>query len=117
MASIYGFSELLLLRKFSDEKRQELLETIARQATRMSTIINELLDLARIEARQGQDFVMETVPLQDIVRLVADDYSPPTGRARPVLSDCEVPVYVKADRGKLQQAIPECAVERLQILP
>ena len=48
---------------------------------------------------------METVPLQDIVRLVADDYSPPTGRARPVLSDCEVPVYVKADRGKLQQAI------------
>ncbi len=39
----------------------------------MSTIINELLDLARIEARQGQDFVMETVPLQDIVRLVADD--------------------------------------------
>lgn len=105
MASIYGFSELLLLRKFSDGKRQELLETIARQATRMSTIINELLDLARIEARQGQDFVMETVPLQDIVRLVADDYSPPTGRARPVLSDCEVPVYVKADRGKLQQAI------------
>ena len=48
---------------------------------------------------------METVPLQDIVRLVADDYSPPTGRARPVLSDCEVPVYVKADRGKPQQAI------------
>ncbi len=105
MASIYGFSELLLMRPFSDEKRKELLETISRQATRMSTIINELLDLARIEARRGQDFVMETVAVQDIVQLVATDYKPPEGRHPPVLSISPGAVHVKADRGKLQQAI------------
>lgn len=105
MASIYGFSELLLHRKFSDEKRRDLLETISRQATRMSTIIDELLDLARIEARRGQDFVLETLAVQDIVRLVVADYNPPDGRAQPVLSISDQPVHVRADRGKLQQAI------------
>ena len=105
MASIYGFSELLLLRKFSDEKRHDMLLTISRQANLMSNIINELLDLARIEARRGLDFVMETVDVQDIARLVATDYNPPEGRDQPILSVSEAPVYVRADRGKLQQAI------------
>lgn len=105
MASIYGFSELLLLRKLSDEKREEMLVAISRQATLMSTIINELLDLARIEARRGLDFVMETVDVQDIVRLLATDYNPPEGCEQPILAITKTPVYVRADRGKLQQAI------------
>ncbi|MDY0107022.1 MAG: PAS domain S-box protein, partial [Giesbergeria sp.] len=53
MASIYGYTELLRLREFSAEKRGEILATVSRQAERMSDIINELLDLARIEARRG----------------------------------------------------------------
>lgn len=105
MASIAGFTELLLLRKFPEEKQRDLLETISRQAGRMSTIINELLDLARIEARRGQDFVMETLAVQDIVCLVANDYSPPQGRDKPILSVSGAPVHVRADRGKLQQAL------------
>lgn len=105
MASIYGFSELLLHRKFSEDKQRELLDIIARQATRMTTIIDELLDLARIEARRGQDFVIETLVVQDIVRTVAADYIRPLGRDRPILSTSNKPIHVRADRGKLQQAI------------
>lgn len=105
MASIYGFSELLLARKFSDEKRKDLLETISRQATRMSTIIDELLDLARIEARQGKDFVLERVNLPDIVNTVAGDYKVPEGRQAPILEIAQDWLPVRADRGKLQQAV------------
>lgn len=105
MASIAGFTELLLLRKFPEEKQRDLLETISRQAGRMSTIINELLDLARIEARRGQDFVMETLAVQDVVRLVAHDFSPPLGRDKPTLLVNGAAVHVRADRGKLQQAL------------
>lgn len=105
MASIYGFTELLLARRFSEEQKRDLLETIARQATRMSTIIDELLDLARIEARQGKDFVMEPVPLQALIDLVAKDYRPPEGRASPVITPCAASVTVHADRSKLQQAV------------
>lgn len=105
MASIYGFSELLLHRKFSDEKRRDLLETISRQATRMSTIIDELLDLARIEARRDKDFVREPLDLLALVSQVATDYKPPEGRPAPVLDSCSRSPMVNADRGKLQQAV------------
>lgn len=105
MASIYGFTELLLARRFSEEQKRDLLETIARQATRMSTIIDELLDLARIEARQGKDFVMEPVPLQALVDLVVKDYRPPEGREPPVITPCRSSLTVHADRSKLQQAL------------
>jgi PAS domain S-box-containing protein len=105
MASIYGFSELLLARKFSEEQRRDLLETISRQATRMSTIIDELLDLARIEARQGKDFVLATLPLQALVKQVLGDYNPPTGRTAPSLDAGNHPLQVRADSDKLQQAL------------
>lgn len=105
MASIYGFTELLLVRRFSEEQKRDLLETIARQATRMSTIIDELLDLARIEARQGKDFVMEPVSLQELVDLVTKDYRPPEGREPPRIVPCAGAVTVHADRSKLQQAL------------
>jgi signal transduction histidine kinase len=48
---------------------------------------------------------METVDVQDIVRLLATDYNPPEGCEQPILAITKTPVYVRADRGKLQQAI------------
>lgn len=105
MASIYGFSELLLARQFNEEKRRDLLETISRQATRMSTIIDELLDLARIEARQGKDFVLQPLALQALVKQVLTDYNPPAGRSAPELDGGEHPLQVRADPDKLQQAV------------
>lgn len=56
MASIYGFSELLLRRSYGEEKQREMIGTINRQASILINLINELLDLARIEARAGKDF-------------------------------------------------------------
>ncbi|GAA6140319.1 PAS domain S-box protein [Hydrogenophaga sp. 5NK40-0174] len=105
MASIFGFSELLLMRKFGEDKRRDLLETISRQASRMSTIIDELLDLARIEARQGKDFVLESIELKELISQVAGDYSPPPGRNSPRLSLPESPLPIRVDKGKLQQAL------------
>lgn len=105
MASIYGFTELLLARQFGEEQKRDLLETIARQATRMSTIIDELLDLARIEARQGKDFVLAPVVVQDLIDLVAKDHRPPDGREPPVIDVCSHIVTVHADRSKLQQVL------------
>lgn len=64
MASIYGYTELLLNQEFSAIERRDFLETIFRQAELMVSIINELLDLARIEARQGKDFKLEATTVR-----------------------------------------------------
>lgn len=67
MASVFGFSELLLRRDFPPERQREMLDTIHRQAGVLINLINELLDLARIEARRGKDFRRQVLPIGPIV--------------------------------------------------
>jgi PAS domain S-box-containing protein len=56
MASVVGFTELLLKRDFSPESMREFIGIIHVQATRLVTLINEMLDLARIESGGSQAF-------------------------------------------------------------
>ncbi len=67
LASIYGFAELMLVRQLAPEKQTELLGTIHRQAKSLIDLINELLDLSRIEARQGKDLNMVPCVLAGLV--------------------------------------------------
>jgi len=105
MTSIYGFAELLLAREFDAAERQEYLGTIVRQSELMVSIINELLDLARIEAQRGKDFVFARVELHALLREVAAGFKAPEGRAAPAQPPAGGPLWVRADRGKLTQAV------------
>lgn len=68
MASIHGFSELLMAHDYDAGTRQDIAETIHRQSSLLVAMVNELLDLARIEARGGKDFRIRAQPLLPIVR-------------------------------------------------
>ena len=105
MASIYGFSEVLLTQNLPEADRREFLSIIFKQAELMASILNELLDLARIESRRGKDFVFKATHVQALVAEVIREFSLPKGRAAPELVMPELPLYVRADRTKLQQAI------------
>jgi signal transduction histidine kinase len=105
MASIYGYSELLRMKEFDTAKRQEILATISRQSGLMSSIINELLDLARIESRRGKDFVLEQISLQDLVADAVSGFKPPSERPAPVLPPHGEALFVHVDRKKMQQAL------------
>jgi signal transduction histidine kinase len=50
LSSILGFSELMLTREISGEKQRQWLEIILRESLRLSSLIDDLLDLSRIEA-------------------------------------------------------------------
>lgn len=67
MVSIFGFTELLLRRKFSEERQADMLQTIHRQSGLLVKMINELLDLARIESRRGLDMSISAHPLAELV--------------------------------------------------
>jgi len=105
MASIHGFSELLLHQKFEPEVQLDLLQTIYHQSELMSSILNELLDLARIEARGGKDFIVEDLSLVDLLKNSVASFSPPSGRKSPTLIATDENVQIKADRKKLTQVI------------
>lgn len=105
MTSIYGFSELLLHRKMSPETQADLLQRIHRQSRAMVDILNELLDLARIESRRALDFEFAPVCLRDLVRQTVDDFGTPEGRAAAELQLCDTPQWVRVDASKLGQAL------------
>ena len=105
MTSIFGFAQLLRAREMGPDKRHQIVDTILRQSELMIAIINQLLDLARIEARMGSDFVIESLPLQQVVTLTVTDFRPPDGRGNPIVEPCADNLVVRADAQKLQQAL------------
>ncbi len=105
MASVYGYAELLLQPSFDETMRREFAQTIFKQAELMASIINELLDLARIEARRGKDFVIERIDLQDFLADSIASYKPPDNRDRPNIEFNGARHFLRADRKKLQQTV------------
>ena len=127
LASIMGFSELLLMREYDERRRRDMLETMHRQSRRLTNLLNELLDLARIEARRGKDFKRERLSLGPLLREVVAAFLVPDD---PRVVDTDLPDSlpdVEVDRAKFQQALfnvlsnafkysPEGGAVRLEIL-
>ena len=105
MASILGFSEVLLNQEFDPATQLELLGIIHKQSGLMAKILDELLDLARIEARRGKDFRYTRVCLQELTADMIKAFIPPPGREPPTVVLPDEPVHVMADSGKLRQAL------------
>ncbi len=105
MTSIFGFSELLLHSEFDAPTCRELVETIHGQTAWLVQIINELLDLARIDERRGRDFQIADVDAVALVRetlagLAIDPLRWPLAIVLP-----ERPVWISADAAKSRQAL------------
>lgn len=105
MASILGFSEVLLAQNLDAASHQEFLNIIYDQSKVMAHILDELLDLARIEARRDKDFCYTRVCLQELTEVLVKAFNRPLDRASPELVMPTEPLYVMADFGKLNQAI------------
>lgn len=71
MVSVIGFTELLLTRPYAPEKQRDMLGTVHRQANVLVGLVNELLDLSRIEARRGQDFEVKRCRLLPVIEQAA----------------------------------------------
>jgi PAS domain S-box-containing protein len=57
LTSIRGFAELMLNRNYPSEKQREFLAVIQTEATRLAKLINDFLDIQRIESgKQTYDF-------------------------------------------------------------
>jgi signal transduction histidine kinase/CheY-like chemotaxis protein/HAMP domain-containing protein len=69
LSSILGFSELLLHRELKPERQQKYMKTIHQEAKRLTQLVNDFLDLQRIE--NGMQFYdlkpIEMIPLLEEV--------------------------------------------------
>jgi len=89
-----------------DDMKSEFLSMAAHELrTPMVSILNELLDLARIESRRGQDLQREALDVGELVVDVIRGFQPPEGRSPPQCEAPSEPLMVQADRHKLRQAV------------
>ena len=105
LASVFGYAELLIKRKLSQSKQLDLLGIIHRQAGQLVTLINELLDLSRIEARRGVDFNRQRCTLAWLVDHVLTDWSMPEDEREVQRSDEHGDVSIWVDPDKTRQAL------------
>jgi len=68
LASICGFSELLLAREYDKETADEMHNIIHRQSLNLKHLLDELLDLSRIEARAGKGFNLSIQDIESVIK-------------------------------------------------
>jgi PAS domain S-box-containing protein len=66
LTSILGFSEILLTRQLPEDRRNLYLKFINQQALGLRAILDDLLDLARLEAGEGFEMTETLVDLKEI---------------------------------------------------
>ena len=103
LSSVYGFSELLLETEQSPAVQREMLETIHRQSGHLNHMLNELLDLARIEARAGQDFDIHLHPLKPVLLEICCAFVPAQKNRKLLWKLPSVMPKVKMDSNKFRQ--------------
>jgi PAS domain S-box-containing protein len=105
MASIYGYAELLQARELDAPSHSACVGSILRASELMVSTLNEMLDLVRIDERQGKDFVFESVSAQSVVRAAVSAFKLPQGRLPPTLVDTDDALTIMADPKKAHQAL------------
>ncbi len=106
--AIIGYSSLLKSQLFSDDvaKRGEMLERVDQNARTLLDLINNILDLSRIEAGR-MELQRERVDLSEMIREVLNSLEPlgkEKGLEIILIDDPTVPL-IGSDRGKVKQMI------------
>lgn len=104
MVSVFGFTELLLNRPVPENRRRDMLETIHRQSQLLINMVNELLDLARIEARQGKDLKRELCRLRVLVEQGMAPFQEEAGNRTSFLDMSHSEAVLHVDVEKAQRA-------------
>jgi PAS domain S-box-containing protein len=87
LASILGFAELLRRRQVEDETRERYLATIHSEAKRLTTLVNDFLDLQRIE-QESFTLALEPFDLAGVLREQVELFS---GQSEAHTLDLELP--------------------------
>jgi signal transduction histidine kinase len=107
--AILGYSKLI---QRHPEKREEMIQAISRNATRLQSLTSDILDVTRIESRSLR-LNLERFNLNEVISDVVADYRSEIEKSN---SDIELlynhyggnknnPLFIEGDRGRITQVI------------
>ncbi|WKA50720.1 ATP-binding protein [Planococcus liqunii] len=103
LSSVLGFTELLLNKQLKPEKQERYLKTIYKEARRLTNLINDFLDLQRMESG-NQVYRMDKLSMSEMIIETAEKFR--TQMTHPiVLIDDASDVIVEGDRERLAQVL------------
>jgi len=106
MTSVQGFSELLMNEELDADTVRDVAATIHRQSSILVHMVNELLDLQRIEQRRGRNFETSREALQPLLRQAVRQLRIKGDQRDVVISglDDEM-IWVDVDAGRITLAL------------
>jgi two-component system sensor histidine kinase/response regulator len=104
LASVLGFSALMLERDVSPEETRRYLEVIRTEASRLGSLLNDLLDLQRVE-QHALELRHDVVDLIALLETQVTLYSAQSETHQLQLDAFDEPLLVRGDRDRLAQVI------------
>ena len=105
---INGYVELLIMDIGSKDEQREMLSTIHSQSQAMTHLLNEMLDIARIEAQVVGLYQTDLQQIGPRLQTLADTFISPDNHNKVTLVLSPNLPEVKVDIAKLEQAIYNC---------
>jgi signal transduction histidine kinase len=104
LASVLGFSSLMLDREVTPEETKRYLEVIRTEARRLAALLNDLLDLQRVE-QDALELRSDEVDLNELLSTQITLYSAQSDAHELKFQPAGEPLTVRGDRDRLAQVV------------
>lgn len=107
MNSILGLTELIIEKAQLDSKNKERLEVVLKSGKRLMSLINDILDLSKIEAGK-MEIRDEDILLEELIEEVSNTITPlavDKGLNFDVQRRCNTRIIVNTDKGRVTQVL------------
>lgn len=104
LSSVLGFTELMISKDLKPEKQKKYLKTIHKEASRLTVLINDFLDIQRMESGK-QTYNKSALNLKSIANEVLDSYHITYSKHEFVIEDLTAHHEVYGDEDKLKQLL------------
>ncbi|ARF17225.1 ATP-binding protein [Sporosarcina ureae] len=116
LSSILGFSELLLNKDMDDTRKKRYLETIHSEANRLTALINDFLDLQRMEAGR-QSYTIEDISINEVVEKAVANLLIQSPHHTIKVQDLTYSSMVRADYNRILQVFTNLVGNAIKFSP
>lgn len=115
LSSVLGFTELLLSKEMDAKRQKRYLETIHKEAKRLTSLINDFLDIQRMESGR-QTYQMEETNLSEVAKEVMDTIQVDDNHSIAIVDKAVQPM-ITADHDKIVQVFNNLLSNALKFSP
>ncbi|MDZ5473974.1 ATP-binding protein [Bacillus sp. 31A1R] len=116
LASILGFTELLINRQLKPDRQQKYLSTIYNETKRLTALINDFLDVQRMESGK-QTYEKKYVELSPIIHKVIGNLQINTNVHHITFTPLTENDYILGDRSKIEQVFTNVISNAIKYSP